>query len=611
MGHASRRIAKRAVGARTPDRRAGAFDADAFIGRHRRTVIVGLVFLAIAFRATYFIELNSGPWVRLHQWEQTDMNYFHRWGLAIAEGDWLSRSVGVPMHAWHHEVADRYFAAHPDVRAELERHAASLGNASTADSLLWSQWTGGHQFYQDPMHAYMIGATYALLGADPRFVLAWQMLLGVVSIVLIFRISARFFGEAVGAVAGLLAVLCGPLMYYEGLLLRDSTITCVSLAAVWLAQRAVDTRRGAWFAALGLCLGVGTMLKSSGALLAVLLAVGLALVMRRRGGTVRPVALLAMGFVVAIAPFAARNVALGVPPFAMAGSGTLTFVASNDAGYPATGGFFIPVDRLAEVLGDSGGRPVAAVLETLRAHSVQSLAALFWRRFAAAWHWYEVPNNVNFYYVRLVAPVLQWLPVTFFMLAPLGLAGLVVAARKWRETWPLYAGVLSAVISLVVFLVLGRLRLVLLAAVIPFAALAVVEAVRGSNRRRLVLGVAVLAAGLWTGRALPADKPLIELNDWLTPFLVQYKYDVERATNAGDTAGTAAAYMAFLRYEPDFTTFEREGGVLISPADREAARTFAQIHALCAQLLTTSGQAGQADTELRKADALSRLAGAR
>ena len=92
-------------------------------------------------------QLRSG--LELHRWDQTDMHYYDAWGRKIASGDWLSTSVGVPMHGWHHRVAESYFAGHPDVRAALIERATAQGGDTGAEAL-WSRSTGGPQFYQDP-----------------------------------------------------------------------------------------------------------------------------------------------------------------------------------------------------------------------------------------------------------------------------------------------------------------------------------------------------------------------------------------------------------------------------------------------------------------------------
>jgi hypothetical protein len=581
---------------------------EAWLTGHRRSVVTALVCLSIALRAVYFLQLNASPCIDLHRWDQTDMHYFDTWGKAIAGGDWLSASVGVPMHTWHKEVADRYFTNHPGVRPRLDAEATRAGAGATATALLWAQWTGGHQFYQDPLHAYLVGATYAIFGADPRFVLTWQLALGVLSNLMIFSLARRYFGELVAAVAAALALACGPLMHYEMLLLRDSTITFAGLAVVWLTSRAVGSRRWYWFAFVGVALGLATLLKSTFALLALIVAAGILLEVRdRRRDLAVAACATAAGFVLALAPLAVRNVELGVSPVALAGSGALTFATSNDVDAPATGEFFVP-RGLGELLARTGPRLVPAVAETLREHTPSSLLALLWHKVDNVWRWYEIPNNVNFYYLRRHAPVLDWMPVTFLVLGPLSLVGLVVAARRARATWPLYSLVGCHLAALVTFFVLGRLRVPMLAALIPFASVSLV-CLAGARRQAAIAAAAVLVLGLWTGRPLRADQPRIETTYWLTPFLARYQFQVNDALQAHDNGAATAAYLEFLRYEPDLSGNERVGDVLASRSDREVAETFGQIHAVCASMLRLSGRVAEAQRQSEQAATLFRLAG--
>lgn len=99
------------------------------------------------------------------------------------------------MHPWHRDVAALSLAEHPDDRAALQREAAAFADKADIDALLWSRWLGRHQFYQDPLYAYLIGVTYRLAGADVRNVFTWQMAMGVLTNVLIWSLSRRFFGE--------------------------------------------------------------------------------------------------------------------------------------------------------------------------------------------------------------------------------------------------------------------------------------------------------------------------------------------------------------------------------------------------------------------------------
>ena len=186
--------------------------------------------------------------------------------------------------------------------------------------------------------------------------------MGVFTNILIWSVSRRFFGEAVAACAALLALLCGLLMYYELILLREAAIVFAGLALTWLIDRAFTARgeslashrdgrgasrarrddreyaeylreeqrsprgyiarrmqpgfhhglftRGRWtgFAALGVSLGFAMTLKSTFVLAA--LAVGIAIVARYRHdrqALVAAAGATAVGLLMAATPAIART----------------------------------------------------------------------------------------------------------------------------------------------------------------------------------------------------------------------------------------------------------------------------------------------------------------
>ena len=167
------------------------------------------------------------------------------------------------MHEWHLDVAARSAEAHPESRVDPRQ--------------LWETWNGPHRFYQDPLYALSSSVVYRLGTGDPRLVLAGELALGVLSNVLIYLLARRYLGQTAGAIAAFMALLCGPLMYYE-LLLAARFDDRVRGAG---DRRADRSRRGAGrlarFLALGLALGFAYLLKSSSLLLAAVLAIGLAI----------------------------------------------------------------------------------------------------------------------------------------------------------------------------------------------------------------------------------------------------------------------------------------------------------------------------------------------
>ncbi|HTF57080.1 MAG TPA: glycosyltransferase family 39 protein, partial [Planctomycetota bacterium] len=182
--------------------------AEAWLAARRHGVVILLAAAAILFRVAYFIELNGGPCSAWHCWDQSDLHFFDQWGRQIAGGDWLSKGTLHPFHEWHGRVAKAYFESHP---GEEERSRAMGKDPARA---LWNRWYGGRLFHQEPLYAYLVGITYGIFGPDPRWVYAWQMALGVLSILLAWVIARRQFGDLAAGVAGALAVLCGPVLFY-------------------------------------------------------------------------------------------------------------------------------------------------------------------------------------------------------------------------------------------------------------------------------------------------------------------------------------------------------------------------------------------------------------
>lgn len=580
------------------------FSIEAWLNRHSVAILLVLAAASVAVRGVYFRQLTAGPGIDLHRWNQTDMYYYEAWGRQIADGDWLSASVTVPMHDWHHRVAERYLADHPEIRSELTAEGSQGGPARDTDTLLWTHWMGSRQFYQDPLYPYLIGLTYRVFGDDVRFVFAWQLALGVMSNILICLLAWRFFGGVVAVCAGALALLCGPLMYYELVLLRESTIVFAGLGVIWLADRALIRGGWGWFALLGASMGLAFLLKSSLTLLAAGVLFGIVAHVRRRWSELWVPALATVaGLVLALTPLVARNWALGVPSLAFASSGGFTFMISNDVTYDPKVGFHVDVPRFVQFMSETGGGLVSGVTNVLRSHTFASYVMLLAQKWERAWHWFEIPNNENFYYTRLRAPVLAWLPVTFWLCSPLALVGLALSARRFSRVWLLYLLVACCLAPLVVFYVLGRFRIALVAAVIPFAALTIVEFVRATGNRQylraLLVAAAVLILGTWTGRPLQG-RPLIEAAYWLTPFTTRYQPELRAALAARDPARAASAYLQFFQYEPDVAQ-------VTSLADGTVAQMLARMHTDCASLLRASGQMDQAKVQSAKAGELAQL----
>lgn len=571
---------------------------DGWLASRRAYVIAAIVFLSLALRAVYFFELNAGPCIWQHRWDQTDMHYFDMWARQIVAGDWLSEHVRPPQFAWQIEVAEAYYHIHPEALQE----ARQAGEDPVRH--IWTQWWGSKQFYQDPLYPYLIAATYKIFGPGVRRVFAWQMALGVLSNVLMYLIARRFFGETAGLVSGLLAVACAPLMYYELILKRETAIVFAGLLLVHVTAVALEKQRPRWWLLAGVVAGLAMLLKSHHAVF--ILGVAVAIVLRYRRN-LRPMLAAAvpyaLGVLVALTPLAVRNLRCGLAPLATAGGGGFTFIAANNPTYNGSGFKTNPVE-VATLMARSDGRLLPAVVETLEEHaSLGSYLQLLGQKMAWTWIWFEIPNNSNFYFYRLHAPVLRWLPVTFLAIAPLGVLGMVLAWPRFPTAWPLYLVTATNLIVLLGFFVISRFRLPLEAALIPFAAAGLIGLLRAVLAKQwftaTATAAAVLAGGMWVARPLPTQLPLIRDADYGAAYQTYYQPAVARAVKAGHWKTAADLYTRFFEFQSSGVRRVEEGLPPPQPVSPAVLRLYAEAHLGFARVLRQFERVDEAEQQER------------
>lgn len=85
-------------------------------------------------------------------------------------------------------------------------------------------WLGSKIFFTEPLYAYILAVFSKLFGESFLLTatLGFQFLLGALFPVLLFQVGKRMLTRHIGMVAGVIAALYGPFVFYEGLLLKTS-----------------------------------------------------------------------------------------------------------------------------------------------------------------------------------------------------------------------------------------------------------------------------------------------------------------------------------------------------------------------------------------------------
>ncbi|MDH5637597.1 MAG: glycosyltransferase family 39 protein, partial [Nitrospinota bacterium] len=324
------------------------------------TVLIILVSLVL--RVEYYRDLSATPLAQYHLAENSDMNFFHQWGMNIASGDILSSKAPFPITLLYKDVARKFLAGNPSVAARL----AQTSGGKSAEEAVWGVWFG-KGFYQEPLYPYLVAATYYLFGADPRHVFIWQMLLGVMTNLLLFTLARKYFGDLAACFTALIAVFYGPALFNDLTLLRTTLNVFLAVSLIWIVSMVMEKRgRLAWFA-LGLAVGVAMLSKT----IFVLYFISIIPLLYYRHGVRRAVVLGAMalaGITLALSPAVVRNMEVGAPPMALATGGALAFVSSNSMGYNPWRGLAPSMRHVPRIMGETSGKLVPAMVATLRTH---------------------------------------------------------------------------------------------------------------------------------------------------------------------------------------------------------------------------------------------------
>lgn len=561
-----------------------------------------VIVFAIVVRLLVFVEIKDGPVPHMRVWTQSDMSFFDGWARAIVAGDLLTDQGMRPYHGRHRELACAALALGHDPRPCDEATIRST----------WDGWVGEGTFWQDPLYPYGLALLYAVLGSGVFVGYALNVVLGVATVALVYRIALDLGGTVAAVAAGLLAALYGPLVFYETLLLREVAIACVGLTLIALVLRSIDAAgrpNDRLVVVCGFVAGLFVMLKASGLPFVLLVPVFLASGVHASGRPAwRTVAAFCAGLLAALAPLVARNVVVGTAPFGLASTGPLNFLNGNAVGRAAGGGSTIS-ELAAPILVQTGGEAWDVIRATIASHaSLWSWTALLRDKLAVFWQLREIPNNASYDYFGLQAPLFARISVDFVVVAALAVPGIAPAMRRPRACALLLAYIAAGIAVCVVFYNLSRFRLPVACAMMPLAGCTIAAGLTALRERHwarfgvgAALALAVAASIIRTGD-VPVVPDSIRIADYGVANEITV-YLARRGLASGDAAAADALLGRQLRTEPAaLRSIEPEGGpTTVSRHEAAVAGTFVEMHRAAAETAVAAGRSAEAAAHRRRA----------
>ncbi|MBU0638663.1 MAG: glycosyltransferase family 39 protein [Planctomycetes bacterium] len=402
-------------------------------------ILLGVFALALLVRLIYVLQLRASP---LFDWPIMDAAYHDEWAQAIAEG--------------------RPFVTGPYFRA--------------------------------PLYPWLLGAVYSLFGRGFLLPRLLQICLGAASCSLLYLLGRSTFGRTTGLLAAVAAATYWVFCYFEAELLIVPLIVFLDLLllclVMWAGHRTGLPR---WLLA-GVVLGLSAIARPNVLIFAPVVLVWLFLRWRRSATW------SALGFVcgclIPVLPITARNYFVGHDRVLISSQGGVNFFIGNNPhsdgvtavvpGTPADwwGGYFESI-RLAE---RACGRPLKPS-EVSQFYFKQGLrfwveqpgaaVALLLHKLKLFWTPRELGNNKDpQFFADKYTPIVRFLPLGFGLIAPLGLAGMLLHWRQGVRLLPLWGFVLVYMAGVVAFFVNSRFRVPVIPVLLLYSAVAVVWGVQ-------------------------------------------------------------------------------------------------------------------------------------
>jgi Flp pilus assembly protein TadD len=435
------------------------------------------------------------------------------------------------------------------------------------------QWLPTRPFYYCSIfYPYFLAAALALGHGSLWVVCAIQVFAGLALITLLALAARWVYGDRAGIAAALIAALYGPAAFFEcdvlGVVWGQLSLAIALIATLrWAAPIERRTApRAAWLGLAGLSLGLAVVERPNLLVVAPLLA--LWCVAQAGRVALRSLALLAGGVALPLAAVLALNVAGTGQWVPLTTSAGINLSLSYHDG--ATGTFDEPWERSSPEFAARHTEPEEAMVarastETGRALTPQQ-ASIYWRDRALEWirahpreaaaitvekaalllNGSEVPNHLDYDFIRRHARALWLMPIGFGGVLALGMLGLADALRDRRRraaAWLLALVSGGAFAGILPFTVADRYRVTLVPAlmvaagggVVAIARIARDRTARPDRATTLTLGAGLVAA-------LVASVPLVHTlgarNQWM--FAQAYE-------QRGDLRDAIAAYEAAVR----------------------------------------------------------------
>ncbi len=347
---------------------------------------------------------------------------------------------------------------------------------------------GAKAFMKWPLYAYFLALMLKLFKGNSVAVYFFQFLLGAANCVLVYFIGKKIFNLRTGVVAGLLCACSGLLVFYDSLLMYVSLSLFLNSLLFLFILRVEDKPDNNKLFWLGIFLGICLITQASIGLFGVLAVIWILKSQKAgTGGSLSKFTVFIFGLAVIVGGVTLRNYLVEKDFVLVAGNVGFNFYSGNNS--KANGTFYCPPNislNQEDMFRDSAIIARAKTGRDLKTSGVSgywlSESLDFIRRQPGKWLGLlsrkinyvfsskEFMHDLEFSFLEEKARAFKVMLMDLRFILPLSLLGAFLGIRKFRQAKFLYLFLAAAALSITIFFVTSRYRVVMVPFFLIFAA---------------------------------------------------------------------------------------------------------------------------------------------
>ena len=369
-------------------------------------------------------------------------------------------------------------------------YANFLSDASTyklwASKITAGTSYGGPAFPMGPLYPYFL-AMCLNMGFSFYSVLFLQAIFGTIVVFNIYKIANKIFGRQSGLIAGFLAAVYGPFVFYDGLLLSESLqLLLISSALLLIIPHKGKKHKPIYYFAGSLLIGLAALGRAT------ILIFPLLIVMywtyswfreknKKSKFFISRSLLMIAGIISGILPSFLHNMSNGELVPVSSNFGINFYIGNNsasDGSYNEPAGLNLSSDFTGRQVAErETGRELTSAgvsnfwlnraMDYITDNPGRFLAGLLNKAWLYFWN-FDIPQAESIQIHHEFSPIFSFLPAGYWFVLIPGLLGIILSDKN-NSQWILFLLLISSVLGVMIFFVIGRFKLIGSIALLIFA----------------------------------------------------------------------------------------------------------------------------------------------